>query len=530
MPDSTTRRQFLFGSVAAVAVSAGCSARPPLSGRTSVTTAPRSSPAVRRGGTLRVGMLGGANDIVDGQYIRAKPDIARLVAGWEPLATYDEDFNVSTSGGLAEEIDSSPSADRYTIRIRDGIEFHDGKTLDADDVVYSFRRAIDPTLGINPALRALVRPDGIGKLDARTVDIRLAQPSVTFLDSLALYAFGMVPDGYSRDADVQVGTGPFRLESFSPGSESRHVRHPNYWGAEGPYLDEVRIIDFGDSTALVNALRAGELDCAIDVPYSLTRMLSEVDGLAILDSAGGNWLTITMAIDQPPFDDVRVRRAFRLMVDRDEVVERVFAGHGRVANDMYGPLDPCYAGDLPQRRRDVDQARALLAEAGRSGLEIDLFAPSDNAALADLASVFADHAKGAGVDVNVRVLPGAEYWGEEYCKRTFATGFWGTRSYLPQVPLSSLHDAVYPETHWPPARSDFAAMYLEAIATANADERCAIVRRMQEEEYRDGGNIIAAFHNLVDGHRTAVRGLVERPNVVNLDHFGHGFKNIWLDD
>lgn len=527
MPSSTTRRGFLLGG-AALALSAGCGSRSRGSSTTSVTTAAGSSGGIRRGGTLRVGMLGGANDIVDGQFITAKPDIARLVAGWESLARYDEDFNLTVDGALAEEIDS-PSADRYTIRIRDGIEFHDGKTLDADDVVYSFRRAIDPSLGINPALRTLLHPSGITKLDERTVGIRLRQPAVTFVDTLALYAFGMVPDGYSRDDRVQVGTGPFRLESFTPGSESRHVRHPNYWGAEGPYLDEVHIIDFADSTALMNALRTDQVDCAIDVPYALTEMVADVDGLALLESAGGAWLPLTMAVDQPPFDDVRVRRAFRLMVDRDEVVARVLAGHGRVANDMYAPLDPC-SPDLPQRRRDIPQARALLAEVGHSDLEIDLFAPNDIAALVDLAAVFADHAKDAGVTVNVRVLPSAEYWGEDYGRRTFATGFWGTRSYLGQVPLSSLHDAVHPETHWPPEGSDFDADYRAAIATTDDAARCAIVRRMQEEEYRDGGNIIAAFSNLVDAHRTGVRGLVARPNVLNLDHFGHGFKNVWLDD
>jgi peptide/nickel transport system substrate-binding protein len=197
---------------------------------------------------------------------------------------------------------------------------------------------------------------------------------------------------------------------------------------------------------------------------------------------------------------------------------------------MYAPLDPCYPSDLPQRERDVEQAVALLEEAGRAGLEIDLFAPNDVQALVDIASVFADHARDAGVTVNVRVLPSAEYWGEEYCRRTFATGFWGTRSYLPQVPLSSLRDAVFPETHWPPEGSDFAERYREAIATLDADERCRIVRSMQEEEHRDGGNVIAAFSNLVDAHRTNVRGLVARANVLNLDHYGQGFKDVWLDE
>jgi peptide/nickel transport system substrate-binding protein len=482
-----------------------------------------------RGGSLRVGIVGSTSDLVDGQFIRSKPDIARLVAGWESLATYDENFEVSFEHGLAESVESA-TPDRYVIRIRDGIEFHNGKTLHADDVVYSFQRAIDPSLGVNPTLAQWLAPTGIRKVDGRTVEIELGRPDVTFLDTLALYAFGMVPEGYSRDDPVQVGTGPFQLTSFTPGSESRHVRHENYWQGDRPFLDEVDIIDFGESTAMVNALLAGQIDCACDVPFGQIAMVAAEDGLEILESEGGAWLPLTMRVDRPPFDDVRVRRAFRLIADREEMVERVLSGHGRIANDMYAPLDPCSPQDLPQRVQDLDEARSLLAEAGHEGLEIDLYAPIDVAGLADLAAVFADHARGAGVTVNVHVLPGAEYWGEQYTERTFATGFWGTRNYLPQVPLTSLRTAVFPETHWPPEGSDFADVFAQAIATVDDDERCRLVRTMQEHEYADGGNIIAFFSNLTDAHRGAVRGLVARPNVLNLDHFGHGFKDVWLDD
>lgn len=519
-PVGLSRRQLLIGGLL-VGLGA-CGVDP----STSSVDSPQPDDRIT-GGLLRVGMVGGSNDLVDGQYITAKTDIARLVAGWESLATYDDRFAVSFEDGLAETVESS-SPDTYVIRIRDGIEFHNGKTLGADDVVYSFRRAIDPELGIQPALASLLDPGGIVKIDRRTVRIELRQPAVTFLDLLALYAFGMVPDGYTREDPEQVGTGPFRLTSFTPGVESRHVRHPNYWQSGKPYLDEVHIIDFADPTALVNALLAGQVDCICDVPFGQAAMVAERDGLAVLESRGGTWLPLTMAVDQPPFDDVRVRQAFRLMVDRGEMVERVLSGHGRVANDMYAPLDPCYPADLPQRVQDIEQAKRLLADAGQSALEIDLYAPNDISGLAEMAMVFADHARRADVTVNVHVLPGGEYWGEQYTKRTFATGFWGTRAYLPQVPLSSLHDSVYPETHWPPAGSDFADTYLRALSTIDDEERCSLIRQMQEEEHRDGGNIIAFFSNLVDAHRTSVRGFVGRPNVLNLDHYGHGFKDVWL--
>jgi peptide/nickel transport system substrate-binding protein len=524
--EALTRRQLLVGG-AIIGIASCSSQHNPKSGSTAAGSS-GINPTPQTGGTLRVGIIGSTNDIVDGQYITAKPDIARLVMGWESLATYDDEFNVTFDQGLAEGVESK-APDHYVIRVRDGVEFHNGKTLSADDVVYSFRRAIDAKLGINPALAELLAPSGITKLDRRTVQIQLTRGAVTFLDTLALYAFGMVPDGYSRDDKEQVGTGPFKMVGFEPGSESVHVKHPNYWQSDKPYLDGVNIVDFADSTALINALLAGQIDCVCDVPYSQVGSVTPNADIEILESTGGTWSPITMAIDQAPFDDARVRRAFRLIVDRDEMVERVLSGYGRVANDMYAPLDPCYASEFPQRVQDLDRAAALLREAGKEGLEVDLFAPDDVPGLADMAAVFAEQAKKIGVTVDVHVLPSSAYWNEEYCKRTFATGFWGTRSYLNQVALSSLHDAVYPETHWPPAGSDFADLYLQALGTTDSGARREILGAMQKQEYDDGGNIIAFFSNLIDAYRSSVHGFVARPNVLNLDHFGHGFKNIWVD-
>ncbi len=471
-------------------------------------------------------MVGGTNDLIDGQYIVAKPDQARLVAGWETLVTYDEEFNVSFDEGLAESVEAT-AADLYVIRLREGIEFHDGKTLGADDLVYSLNRLHRPRprAGSGVADHPRIERDhqagrAHGPGPAHPAGGHVPRP-------IAGYAFGIVPDGYSREGE-QIGTGPFKLVSFTPGTESVHERHPNYWKEGKPYLDGVQIIDFADATALVNALLAGQVDCVADIPFSQVSTVESSGGFQILESQAGSFLPITMAVDQAPFDDVRVRQAFRLIVDREEMVQRVLSGYGRVANDLYSPFDACFASDLPQRVQDIEQAMALLEEAGQAGLEIDLYAPNDTAGLAEMASVFADQAQAAGVTVNVQVL-GSEYWGDEYCKRTFATSFWGTRPYLNQVAFGSLRDAVYPETHWPPEGSDFAEKYTQALATVDQEERCAIVHEMQEEEYNDGGNIIAFFNSLLDAYHESVQGLVGRPNVLNLDHFGRGFADIWLD-
>ena len=128
------------------------------------------------------------------------------------------------------------------------------------------------------------------------------------------------------------------LDSFTPGRESRHVRFPNYWNPDVGFVDEVVIIDMDEGNARVNALLAGQVDAIADVPLAQVRTVEE-RGLKVLNSKGGAWSTITMRIDAPPFDDVRVRQAMRLIVNREEMLTRAISGYGYVGNDMYAPLD-----------------------------------------------------------------------------------------------------------------------------------------------------------------------------------------------
>jgi peptide/nickel transport system substrate-binding protein len=544
LPRRFGRRQVILGAGAAT-VLAACSsdgssstattagAPTTAGGGTDTTGAPSSTDAPtttvaaggKQGGTLRVGVVGSTNDIIDGQYIVARADQARMVTGWEPIANYDDDFNIAYNHGLAESIEAK-APDNYVVRLKSGIEFHNAKTLGADDLIYSFNRLVDPALGIAPALSQFIDANSFKKLDDLTVEITLLQPSVAFLNGMADYGANIVPVGYTREGE-QIGTGPYKLKSFTPGSESVHVRHENYWGQT--YLDEVQIIDFSDQSALVNALISGDIDVAIDLPYAQATTVSSNSDLVLLESAAGNWQTITMRVDMAPFDDVRVRQAMRLIVDRDEMVQRVLSGHGRVGNDMYGVLDGSYPKSFPQRVQDIEAAKALLQEAGQEGMEIELFAPDDTAGLAEYITAFAEQAKEAGITVKPTVLDGGTYWGAEYTQRVFATSYWSTRPYLNQVPQGALPSATYPETHWPPAGSNFEELYNQAIAEVDTEKRYAIIEEMQRQEYEEGGNIISYFQNLIDGHAAYVKGAVSRPNLLNFDHFGRGFQNIWLD-
>ena len=540
---SVNRRQFLVGSSAAATALtlAACSDDKKSSSATDApgTTAAGADttvPAAKSGGILRVGTLGGVNDLIDGQQIISKADIARCVTGWEGLLNFDPDYNVDNEYGLAEEVEAK-AADNYVIRLREGITFQDGKPVTADDVIYSFNRLLDPDLAVfgGSALRPILEPSGITKLDDLTVELKLLQLVSNFKEALCAYTSNIVPVDYARyDGDVsnQIGTSSYKLVEFEVGVQSIHVKYADHWRGGGSF-DEVHIIDFADGDAMINALVADQIDVAGDIPATAVDVLNGTEGYSVLNSAGGGWLTIFMAVDIAPFDDVRVRQAMRLIVNRQQMVDEVLAGFGSVANDLYSPLDSAYIGDeLPQRDQDIPAAMALLEEAGQAGMTVDLLAPNDTAGLPELIQAFSVMAADAGLNVVPVVMDGS-YWGDDYLKRPFGVDYWGTRNFLAQVAAASLPTAPYPDDHWPNGtdgtfrpESTFLADYNAAVAEVDPDARKVITDKMQTELYEEGGLIIPFFSNQLDGYNQRVVGLVERANTLNLDHFGRGWQNL----
>jgi peptide/nickel transport system substrate-binding protein len=527
-----SRRELLVG--AGTVLLAGGLAACGGSGSSSSGAATTPAGTPKRGGTFRLGVTGGSSsDIIDGQSIVNKPDQARLVSGWETLVTYDENYKLTIggpNGGLAEEL-TQDKPDQWTIRLRSGVEFNNGKTLSADDVKYSLQRILDPKQGLfGTAGLSSIDPNTIQVMDNLTVRLPLKQADSTIGDQLGQYYNGIVPVGYSRTGPLKwVGTGPFVTQTFTPGQASTHLRNKNYWRTGQPYFDQVNITDYADSNSQVNALLSSEVDAITDIPFAQVNVAKSNGGLAVLVSQGGNWLPLCMAVDLAPFTDNRVRQAMRLIVDRKAMLEQVLSGYGRVANDLYSPFDPCFDSTIPQREPDIEKAKSLLKSAGQDSLTVDLWTTNGAAGMVDSATIFATQAKAAGVTVNVHNNP--NFYNTQYLKVAFSSDFWGTRNYLPQVANGSLHTAPYDETHWPPSSgtgSNFASLYKQALAAVDESKRCEIIHEMQMIEYNYGGYIIPFFNDLVDSYSTKVAGFKPSKATLNLDSFGHGFRTIWF--
>ncbi len=523
--DGLTRRQVLHGALAGGAMlSAGgllaaCGSSSSSSASSSAGSSPASTGTIKAGGSLRVGATGGgAKDTIDAQLPTADTDIMRCWNLYEPLAVRPPSFG-PLEMMVAESIEAEKGkADSWVVKIRPGIEFHNGKTVTADDVVFSLQRILDPK---NPKVGAAsigyIDIKNVKKLSNSQVLIPLKFANAGFLDDLGQYFNAIVPVGYNPAQPV--GTGAFMYESFTPGQQSVFKKFPNYWQTGRPYVDQVTIIDFTDDTARVNALLGGQVDAIDNLP---TGQISQVQGnsaLKVLISHTGQWQPFTMRVDVAPFSDVRVRQAMRLIVNRPQMVEQVLSGQGRIANDMYAPFDPAYASSLPQRHQDLAQAKSLLKQAGHPGLTVQLTTAPVFQGVVQAAQVFAQQATGAGVNVQLRKLDTGTFYGPNYLKWPFAQDFWATRMYLPQVAQGSLPTSPFNETHW--ADPTFLKLISQARAELDQTKRNQILLQAQTIEYNSGGYIIPYFSNQIDAYSAKLGGFVEARS-------GFPLGNYWL--
>jgi peptide/nickel transport system substrate-binding protein len=516
-----SRRDFLRTTAAGAAlINAGglasaCASSP-------ASTSANASAVAKRGGTLQAGLSGGsASDSLDALNPDNNIDDARVFALFDPLVALDD--NAVPQLFLAEEITPNANATVWTIRVRPDVAFHNGKEFTAADVAYTFRRIVNPQ---NPAAGAgpLAPLDvaGMTQLDKFTLRVPCKTPFSTFVETLANPYYLMVPTGF--DPTHPVGTGPFRYKSFTPGVQSVFTRNNNYWQHGYPYLDTLVITDFADETSQVNALLSGSQD-VIDLLSIGSADALRSGGAELIIEDGGGWNPITMRVDQPPFTDVRVRQAFRLIPDRQEMLRLVFGGYGRIGNDVFSVWDPCYDRQLPQRQQDLEQAKFLLKKAGQEDLSIELVTGDIAQGVVETAEVFAQQAKGAGVNVSIRQLSVTDFYGPNYLKWVFAQDFWGYYAYLPQVAFDLLPTAPYNETHWDDPR--YNQLYATALATPEKARQYDICHEMQLIDYNDGGLIIPYFVPAIDAHSKNVHGI--QRSKVGRPLGNYNFRTVWVD-
>lgn len=475
----------------------------------------------RTGGTLRAALTGGtSSDTLDAQGVINAVDFSRIISLYNAPVEFGIDGVPQLS--LMEEITPNSTATEWTMRLRPGITFHNGKPLTADDVIFSFQRVLDPknVLPGAPEL-ALLDAKHLRKLDQYTVSFPFFSPFSPFVQVLCNYYYYIVPVGY--DPKHPVGTGPFKYESFTPGVQSTFVKNENYWEHGLPYVDSVVISDYADETSQINALLGGQAD-VIDALSAASVSTLGAQQVPVVISDGGGFTPFTMRVDIAPFNDVRVRQAMRYIVDREQMRQLVFGGYGLIGNDLYAINDPDHDHSIAQRVQDIGKAKSLLASAGRSGLQVQLTTSGIAAGTVAAAQVFAQQAKNAGVTVNLQTVTGTDFFGSSYLKRGFSQDVWEPLSYLAMAGASSVPTAPFNENHFDDAR--YNSLYTQALATLDPSTQRALVHEMQTIDWNGGGYIIPYFTPFIDAHATHVHGVLAAKELP-LTNFQ--FKYFWLD-
>ncbi|HSH97484.1 MAG: ABC transporter substrate-binding protein [Methylophilaceae bacterium] len=472
------------------------------------SNAPQST-TPRYGGRLRMGIIDGSKT---GNLDAHKPTtpgaIIRGFALYSKLWEWSE--HMTPDLALAEEVEVNANATLFTIRLRKGLEFHNGKTITADDLIFSTRRLSDPELA-SPYLGYVkwIDRDNLVKVDERTVQIpiRGGNGLLSLPDAWVNFG-GLVPVDY-HPVTNPVGAGPYKLKEFSPGQRSVFERFANFYKSGQPYPDELEIIDFKDETARVSALLSGQIDMANGISPEQVEPLRTNKRLQVITNETHGWQSFDLNLSQEPFKDDRVRAAFRLMIDRQEIIDRALAGNGRIANDIYSPLDPTFNHDIPQRQYDPEQARSLLKQAGYdNNLSVEITVGPGLSAVgggSPAALVFAAQAKKVGVDVKVTQVDAATFGGPNRNDWQISTNsrlggeFLHTGASVDSF-LSSAN-----KTHFSDAR--FNELFAQASSTTDVEKRRPLVHEAQQIQYDKGGLIIWSFVNTLDVAASNVGGL-----------------------
>ncbi len=453
--------------------------------------------APSKGGRIRVGVSGGAvSDDNDPATTSSMYMILQNHSVRNYLAEIAPDNSLVPE--LAESWEASPDAATWYFTLRKGVEFHDGKTLDSQDVLDSINhhRKEDSNSGAKALFSAVkeIRADG-----PNAILVELEAGNADFPYVFTDYHLNILPSDGAGGVEWQSGngTGAYVLKEFDPGVRSFLTRNPNYWKPDRAYFDEAQLLRIGDPNTRQTALLTGDIDVFDQPSLKTVELLAKRPDLELDDVTSWAHISMPMHMDTPPYDDPDVRMALKYAIDREDVVKRIFKGYGTVGNDH--PISPViqYHADLEQRHYDPDKARFHLKQAGLDRLKVQL-STSDGAGEGndDTAILFKEQATKSGIEVEVVREPADGYWSNVWLKKPFCMVNWGGRP-TADVMFTTAYAEGAPWNDSRFSHERFNQLLLAARGSTDQAKRAEIYREMQIILRDEGSTIIPVFKNLV---------------------------------
>ena len=494
-----SRRNFVSTSVA-IGVS--------LAGATAVVNQVEAA-TPKSGGRLRMGITGGAtSDVLDpGQILDAyminvsmgqvRPNMTKIMP------------DGSVEGDLASGWQASNGAKTWKFDVRQGVEFHNGKTLDSTDIVDSIRHHMGPDSksGGSGVVSGIASIKEDGKYGV-VVELNEGNGDLPIL--LSDYHLNICPskgDG-SIDWESGIGAGPYTLEEHEPGVRTLTKKFANYWNTGNEsHFDEVETLGINDPTARLAALSTGAVDAINNVPAKTASRLKSMVNVKTLISTGNKQCTMPMLCDVAPFDDQNVRNAIKHIINRQELLDKIFFGYGQLGNDNpVGPANYFRAttDELPQREYDPEQAKYYLKQAGLSSLSVKFHAADTGfSGAVDAGALMRESAKAAGIDIEVVREPNDGYWSNVWMVKPWSACYWSGRPTEDWI-FSQIYysKADWNDTHW--NNSSFDKLLVEARSETDEAKRRDKYVEMQRIVHNDGGLALPVFLSEIMGYRSNI--------------------------
>jgi peptide/nickel transport system substrate-binding protein len=324
------------------------------------------------------------------------------------LSRIDPDMSVKPD--LAESWTASDDLKTWTFKLRQGVKFHHGRVLDSEDVVATVKRILDPATG-SRARTNLTMVDSVEAVDPLTVRFHLNQSYAGFADVFADRQMRIVAKDKLAELSTQpIGTGPFVFKSWSPGDRLELTKNPDYFENGLPKLDGVTLRIIPESAARIAALESGAIDIVWSMPYESVDKFKNHPTVRADGISTPTWDGVILNNDRPPFNDVRVRKALALTIDKAAIVELALFGQGEPTFSPIPPSHPYFNKSLAVQAPDIAQAKKLLAEAGYpNGFDVPMQVPQEREQRVRVGVAVRDMARAAGIRINVERVPFASY-------------------------------------------------------------------------------------------------------------------------
>lgn len=477
-----------------------------------------------KGGTLKAGLQGGGSTDSLDPASWATTVMTNFGTCWadtllEVGPTGELDFR------LAESVEASADAKSWSFKIRQGVEFHNGKTMTPADVIATIERHSNEdsksgALGIVKGIESMA-------VDGQNVVLNLDTPNADLPFLMADYHLTIQPNGGMDNADAGIGTGPYRVVENQPGVRHVGQRFENFWDAENRgHADTVEVVVLNDATARLAALQSGQVHMIDRIEPKVVHLVKRVPGVTIQSVAGRGHYVFIMHANTPPFDNNHLRLALKYAIDREEMVDKILQGFGSVGNDI--PINaayPLFSDDIEQRVYDPDKAAFHYKKSGHEGTV--LLRTSDVAfpGAVDASQLFEQSAAKAGITLEIKREPGDGYWSEVWNVQPFSASYWSGRPVQDQMYSTAyLTSADWNDTRF--FNDTFDNIILAARAELDNAKRKALYREAAIIVRDEGGVIVPMFNNFIDATGDKVAGWEGNPNGSMMN--GLALSKTWL--